>query len=121
MNALTPLFVLVPIIVGILQLVKILTDYWTRKRLIEKGLTDSVSPIKLETETMPSLHKEYSNLKWGLIAFFGGLGFIIIGFIDEIGKVELNYNSPLTVGVFFLSIATGFIVYYMMISRKLKQ
>ncbi len=105
---LLPIGVLATIGASIGYLVKTMTDYRLKKKLIEKGLvSEDASSLVQETKR----ENKYSSLKWGLIILCGGMGMIIINFIDY------YRDSPLPFGVLAVSIATGFLLYYYLVKR----
>ncbi len=105
---LLPIGVLATIGASIGYLVKTMTDYRLKKKLIEKGLvSEDASSLVQETKR----ENKYSSLKWGLIILCGGIGMIIINFIDY------YRDSPLPFGVLAVSIATGFLLYYYLVKR----
>ena len=69
---------------------------------------------------------KYPSLKWGLVAFFGGLGFIIIDqmspFSNDMGEYS-NYmdRSLLPFGIELVSISMGFIVYFLIVTFMKKK
>jgi len=86
-------------------------NYRLKRRLLDAGPIDD-NALKL----LPSIPKSSSDmLKWGIILLFAGLGLIVLEFIPF--NVE---NSPLPYGVETVFIATGFLVYYFLISRNNK-
>ncbi|TWV90901.1 hypothetical protein [Chitinophaga pinensis] len=86
-------------------------NYRLRRRMLDAGPIDD-NALKL----LPTIPKTSSDmLKWGIILFFAGLGLIVLEFIPF--NVE---SSPLPYGVETVFIATGFLVYYFLISRTNK-
>ncbi|MEJ0054490.1 MAG: hypothetical protein WDN75_01885 [Bacteroidota bacterium] len=57
---------------------------------------------------------KYSSLKWGLLAFFGGLSLIIMEFI------RVSPDSPLPYGLFAVAVSLGFLIYYFLVKKDLK-
>jgi amino acid permease len=83
-------------------------NYRLKKRIIDSG------PLN---EDALSFVKKLSGsgteaLKWGCIAFFAGLGLVVINYI------HYDYNSPLPYGIESMFTAAGFIIYYLLISKK---
>ncbi|MEM9327683.1 MAG: DUF6249 domain-containing protein [Bacteroidota bacterium] len=109
---LLPIGVLGTIGLTIGYLIKTMTDYRLKKKLIEKGL------ISQEAGSLFQSHKsenKYASLKWGLIILCGGIGLIIINYI------EYYRDSPLPFGVLAVSIASGFLIYYFMVKRSMEE
>ena len=61
-----------------------------------------------------SADNRYGSLKWGLLAFFGGLALILMEYID------VDSRSPLPYGMMAVSLSLGFLVYYIIVKREAK-
>ncbi|MTI20382.1 hypothetical protein E1176_05045 [Fulvivirga sp. RKSG066] len=94
-------------------IIKYITDYLLKKKMIEKGyVTDEEQALfKKQSQQVNS----YSSLKWGLIILFGGLALVAVEFIPY------AENSPLPFGVFAIAIAVGFLIYYSIVKKETKQ
>ncbi len=90
------------IFTGIVSIIKAISSYQLRRRLIQQGQVDPQSVRVLQSSVSPRL----SALKWGLVTLFGGIGLIIISITN------VNVDSPLPFGIEAVCIATGFLVYY---------
>lgn len=99
---LLPIGVLTTIAAGIGYFIKTLTDYRLKKRLIEKELVNQEVQALFKKEESSRL----ASLKWGLVVFFGGIGLIIINYVD------FYRDSPLPFGIFAVSLSLGFLVYF---------
>lgn len=91
--------------------VKAMTDYILKKKMIEKGFVND------DTQAIFKQHSndgKYSSLKWGLLAFFGGLSLIIMEFI------RVSPDSPLPYGLFAVAVSLGFLIYYFLVKKDLK-
>jgi len=88
----------------ILMLTKFITEYRLKKLLIEKGYVDKEAQFFFHRKGEEQ--NSYSSLKWGLVIFFGGLSLVVIEFIP------VSHDSPLPYGLFALSVAVGFLIYY---------
>ena len=106
-NIIVPIGVLAVIFYGIVSIIRAITDYQLRRKLIQSGQVDpSVSNV------LRPLHDNRTvALKWGLIILFGGLGLIIISLFD------MENESPLPFGIEAVSISIGFLSYYFMSQR----
>ena len=77
--------------------------------MIEKGYVN---------EDTQAIFKQYSmenknaSLKWGLLAFFGGLSLIIMEYIP------VQPQSPLPYGLFSVAVSLGFLIYYFMVKNE---
>ncbi|MFT6867659.1 MAG: hypothetical protein ACJA08_002502 [Cyclobacteriaceae bacterium] len=111
-EVLVPIAVIGTLALGIVTFTKILTEYFIRKKLVDKGLVgDDVTHIlKKQNENAA----KYGSLKWGLIVLFGGVGLIIAEL--------MGYNwetSAIPYGVVAVSISLGFLTYYFMVKDKI--
>ncbi len=109
-EVLKPLAVLIPFIGGFVLLTRTLTNYYLRKRMVEKGYVDKDSIAVLAEEK--SRDDKMNNLKWGLVVFFGGLGLIILEYIN------FDTDSPLPYGVFALSISLGLLIHFFVLKQS---
>nr|WKN34749.1 hypothetical protein K4G66_20450 [Tunicatimonas sp. TK19036] len=92
---------------GIVSIVKTITDYQLRRKLISLGHVDQKS-----TEILSQTRNSHlDSLKWGLIILFGGIGFIIISI------PIINIDSPLPFGIMSVCIALGFLLYFFIAQR----
>ena len=91
---------------------KAVTDYILKKKMIEKGYVneDAQAVFKKHAD-----ENRFSALKWGLIILFGGLALIIMDFIPT------DPESPLPYGLLAFSIALGFLIYYYIVKKEMKQ
>ena len=108
-NVLTPLVVIGSFATGVILTTKILTDYFLRKRMVDKGLLGDQATAMLQK----AADDKMGPLKWGLIILFGGIGLILISALD------LNPDSVLPFGVFAVSLSLGFLVYFF-VGNKLR-
>ena len=92
---------------GIVSIVKTITDYQLRRKLISLGHVDQKS-----TEILSQTRNSHlDSLKGGLIILFGGIGFIIISI------PIINIDSPLPFGIMSVCIALGFLLYFFIAQR----
>jgi hypothetical protein len=91
---------------------KILTEYILKKKMIEKGFVneDTQAIFKRQSAT-----NQYSALKWGLLALSGGIGLIIIDYM------EVDMESTLPFGILSVSMSVGFLVYYFLVKQHLQK
>lgn len=93
-------------------IIRSITDYILKKKMIEKGYVNE------EVQAIFKSHKSndtYAALKWGLIILFAGFSLILMEFIPYAP------NSPLPYGLFAMFIAIGFLVYYFLIKKEIKE
>ncbi len=102
---------------GIFSIIKLITEYKLKRRLIEKAEVNDGFSTALE-ESMKSITPKYEQLryptlKWGLVFLSAGIGFIIMEFF------EMNYRSTLPFGILSASISIGFLVYFFIMKREI--
>jgi len=109
-SVLMPIAVLGTLSVGIVLIIKTLTEYFLRKKMVEKGLVgdDAGQLLRKQAEN------KYAALKWGLIILFGGLGLMIIEVIPY------DTSSPLPYGVLATSLSLGFLIYFGLVQKMNK-
>lgn len=91
---------------------KVMTDYILKKKMIEKGYVNE------ETQSIFRNYQQddnrYASLKWGLIAFFGGISLVLMEYLPTRG------DSPLPYGLFAISVSLGFLLYFVLMRRERK-
>ncbi len=112
-----PILVVGSIIFGIIMFLKILTDYFLKKKLIDTGgLNKEALTLFKESFQINSfssgLSNSFSALKWGLIFLFGGIGLIVLEFI------KYDYQSTIPYGVVAVSVSLGFLTYFFIVRIK---
>ncbi|MCB0654973.1 MAG: hypothetical protein KDC57_02490 [Saprospiraceae bacterium] len=103
-NVLTPLVIIGGMATGIVMLTRTLTDYFLRKRMIDRGILGE-DAHELLTQQTDSRH---NTLKWGLIILWGGIGLIINSLIGE------TSDPMLQLGIFAVSLSVGFLLYFIL-------
>ena len=87
---------------GVVVILKSIFDY----RIIRKMVDKSHSEFKLNDLKFPVQQERFQMLKWGVVIMTGGLGLILIYYMD------LNSDSPLPYGIESVFIALGFFLYF---------
>ena len=91
---------------------KIVADYLTRKRLIEKGLVDEkVKYLYRGSAEAQAL----SNLKWGIVLIGIGLAAVLSYWFPD------SVSEEGTIGLMFIFGGVGFLAYYFMAPRMIKK
>ncbi len=100
---------------GILIFWWLYTKHRERMRLIEKGLTpEEVKAYFTETNNKP--RNPYSSLKWGILLTFLGIGIFLANLLEGMYDLE----EGVMMGIIVLSSGIGFLVYYTVVSSKIK-
>lgn len=114
---------------AIYLVLKNFTDFLLKRKIIKAGHFDNAGILNQKVSSGSSDDQEankYPSLKWGLVAFFGGLGFIIIDqmspFSNNMGDYS-NYmdRSLLPFGIELVSISMGFMVYFLIVTFMKKK
>jgi len=117
LEAIIPLFAIVFTfgIPGILIFWWLYTKHREKMRLIEKGLTpEEVKAYFADTNAKPK--NPYSSLKWGVLLTFLGIGIFLANLLEGMYDVE----DGVMMGIIVLSAGLGFLVYYSIVSSKIK-
>jgi len=107
---------------AIITFVKIMSAHFLKRKIIKTGHVDKAGILEQSTEEVSKPTTNYDQvpaLKWGLVTLFGGLGLIVIELLGANNPAFVDFNSSMPFGVFFVSIAIGFLVYYFMMSSKI--
>ncbi len=91
-------------------IIKGITNYRLRKRMIEAGIVNEEAMELLKDGAKESY---YSSLKWGLIFFFGGIAFILINNLD------MYYDSAAAIGIVVLAASFGFLSYFIFMRKEI--
>ncbi len=110
LDFLIPVSVLSSIGVTIYYMTKTLTNYYLRKRMIDRGLVGEDAGKLLSAEQTSS--NKFASLKWGLIILFGGIGLAIID-----PMIENNDNTTMPIGILGICVSVGFLIYYFIVKR----
>jgi hypothetical protein len=107
------------IALGIVTIIRTITDYKLKRRLIDKAEVNEGFSAALE-ESMKSIaprveQNRYPTLKWGLVFLSVGVGLIALHFLNP------GMNSPLPFGIISASAALGFLIYYFIIRQDLQK
>ena len=113
-SALIPFTVLATIGLTFYGVTRLLTDYYLKKKMVEKGLVgdDAANILAKDHEQM----SRYSSLKWGLIVVSAGVGLLISNLV-----VDFHTEPTLPLAIMAISIGVGFLLYYFVINSKMKQ
>lgn len=99
---------------GILIFWAIQSKHKERMRLIEKGL--SAEELKAYfTDSSKRTYSPYRTLKWGILLAFLGAGFLIAKILENVYDME----DDITIAVLLLAGGAGFLLYYLIVRRKM--
>jgi len=111
------------------QIIKNFTDFLLRRKIIKAGHFENAGILEQKIASTISENQEankYPSLKWGLVAFFAGLGFILIhqmgpGMSNEDAYRNYMHEGLLPFGIELVSISMGFIVYFLIVNFSKKK
>ncbi|RUT77908.1 hypothetical protein DLK05_10510 [Ancylomarina longa] len=109
---------------SIITFVKIISSHFLKRKIIKSGHFDRAGILEQDAEIEVKKqvkYDQYPALKWGLVAFFGGIGFIVMEVLAVSNPIFKQYDSTMPYGIFFVSVAIGFLLYYVIMSRKVKE
>ena len=100
-----------------------------KRKIIKAGHYDNAGILDQKVAQTVVENQEankYPSLKWGLVAFFAGIGFIIIDQMSPSMANEENYrnfmdNGILPLGIELVSISLGFIIYFFIVNFSKKK
>jgi hypothetical protein len=110
-HVLMPIAIIGSFGVSIFFFTKTMTNYILKKKMIEKGYVND------DTQAIFKSYKDednrFSALKWGLIAFFGGLALILMEYLD------VRADSTMPYGILAVSLSLGFLIYYILVKKEI--
>ena len=110
-------------------ILKNFTDFLLKRKIIRAGHFENAGILDQKVASLEPENREankYPSLKWGLVAFFGGIGFILTELVGPSISNSDNYqnfmhNSMMTFGIELVSISLGFIVYFLIVNFSKKK
>lgn len=114
---------------AIYSAIKNFTDFLLKRKIIKAGHFDIAGILDQKVASASAENQEankYPSLKWGLVAFFAGVGFIIIDQMTPSSSNEDIYrnfmkNSLLPFGIELVCISLGFISYFLIVNFSKKK
>ncbi len=109
---------------SIITFVKMMSSHFLKRKIIKTGHFDRAEILDQNTDVEVKKQFEYDQypaLKWGLVAFFGGFGFIAMEILGMEFPIFKDYRSAMPYGIFFVSVAVGFLTYFFIMSKKMKK
>ena len=103
------------------HILKLLSDHLLRRKLIKGGHVEKVGILeRTEPVTTSEEVNKYPSLKWGLVAFMGGLGFIIIEVLRATTNLIEYRDAVLPIGILLVFVSLGFLIYFFLMNSKKK-
>ena len=105
---------------AIYQILKNFTDFLLKRKIIKSGHFEKAEILSYKELEPTGEGNKYPSLKWGLVAFFAGLGFILINQMSPSMHTGEYYNfmqdSILPFGIELVCISMGFIIYFVIVN-----
>jgi hypothetical protein len=99
----SPAFAIASFFAFVLCITKVLSDNWTKRKLIEARVSDDVIRTLFRKESDPEM---FAALKWGLVLVALGLGLIVSQYLPS------GFEEPLAWGVVLVFGGAGLLAYY---------
>lgn len=87
----------------VLGITKVLSDNWTKRKLIEARVSEDVIRTLFRKESDPEM---FAALKWGIVLVSLGLGLIVSQYLPS------RFDEPLAWGVVLVFGGVGLLAYY---------
>ena len=100
---------------GIIIFFVIYSKHREKMRLIEKGLTPEEAKLYFKDYKQKTMNP-FSALKWGILLSFLGAGIAIANILET----QYDFDDGITFGIVLLSLGLGALLYYVILSIKLK-
>ncbi len=105
---------------GVYSIFKLISEHFLKRKVIASGHIDKAG-ILLPAKDDSAESNRYPSLKWGLVAFLGGLGLIVVELVRANYPELITWrNSVLAIGVELMFISLGFLIYFFIVTIKKK-
>ena len=113
------LFITAVVFYCLYEITKLITNYLLKRRIVKSGHIEKagiLDPVE-ELSTSGEANK-YPSLKWGLVAFMGGLGLILTEILQATNSFDnLDFRqSTLPFGIELVFISMGFLIYFVIVN-----
>lgn len=111
------IFIPITLFVMIVAIIKIVTDYRLRNKLLETQASEELARSLLTTERLFHLKSDsrHTALKWGLVLTLMGAAFGLMT------HWQLGPNEPATFGLLFAAAGIGLLLYYLVTLRMRRE
>ena len=99
----SPVLVFISFFAFILGTTKVLSDNWTKRKLIEARVSEDIIRALFRKESDPEM---FAALKWGIVLAALGLGLIVSQYLPS------RFEEPLAWGVVLVFGGVGLLAYY---------
>jgi len=114
------IFMAAVVFFAIYQAIKLVSEHLLKRKLIKAEQYEKVGILEAPKPSSDEENK-YPSLKWGLVAFMSGLGFILIEVLRVINPDLINYHDAvLPIGIILVFVSLGFLIYFFIMNGKRK-
>ncbi len=99
--------------------IKLISDHLLRRKLIKAEQYEKVGILEEPKPSSDEVNK-YPSLKWGLVAFMAGVGFIIIEILRAKTDLIDYRDAVLPIGILLVFVSLGFLIYFFIMNGKKK-
>lgn len=106
---------------GIYYLLRTLTDYFLKRRIIKEGHFEKAGILEVVPRTVDDPEpSRYKTLKWALVTFMGGVGLIVADLVQNMPQIPWahSHNALIPFGIVLVFVSVGFIIYFFIANRK---
>jgi len=103
------------------HIIKLISEHLLKRKLIKAEQYEKVGILEPPKQTNDEVNR-YPSLKWGLVAFMSGLGFVLVEILRTQTNLIPNYNNAaLPIGILLVFVSLGFLIYFFIMNRKQNQ
>lgn len=105
---------------AIYHMMKLISTHLLKRKLIKAEQYERVGILE-EPKAANGEADRYPSLKWGLVAFMTGLGFIVIDVLKLFDSDWVTANDAvLSIGILLVFVSLGFLIYFFIVNGKKK-
>ena len=102
---------------GIYSILRLTSEHFLKRKIINSGHIDKAGILAPPPQSEEV--NKYPSLKWALVAFYAGMGLIIIEVIRVNRPDMINFHDALLpLGIELVFVALGFLSYFYIANRK---
>jgi hypothetical protein len=103
---------------AIYHILKSFTDFLLKRKIVKSGHFEKAEILEQKTTGAEEGEvNKYPSLKWGLVAFMGGLGLIVIEILKNSEAINIDYSyGVLPVGIELVFISLAFLIYFVIVT-----
>lgn len=107
---------------AIYHIINNFTDFLLKRKIIKSGHLEKAEILNQKEIEVSGEVNKYPSLKWGLVAFLGGLGLIVIDLLKNSGNFDIDYrHGVLPVGIELVFISLAFLIYFLIVNFSKKK